>query len=274
VGNVFHQHFRVILNFYPYYRHLKIQKIQIKLLTRVTNFCGELPTWSASHVGGEHLIGAGSVSFKIKSQLFDFTKWRLGSQIAGVKAYYLREAKHPAKLPLQPASQKDKAPSHSFLNTLQTECPSLLLPVHLSICPHDLLPLSLYGFFLCSLPVNWWFALPLDLWLTLFNLVNDGDEEEDEGGGEEEDEGGGDEDDDGGDEDDGDGEDDDGDAKSYKERAQKIGRKRQKWRWREMEGSLIFHCRESSTGGQLWSQPGLGASEVCRQQAIALHGKP
>lgn len=52
---------------------------------------------------------------------------------------------------------------------VHTECPSFLLPVHLSLPPPDLL--SLYGTFLSSLPVNWLLALPLDLWLTLFNLV-------------------------------------------------------------------------------------------------------
>ena len=33
------------------------------------------------------------------------------------------------------------------------------------------LPLSLYGFLLCSLLVNWLLALTLDLWLTLFNTI-------------------------------------------------------------------------------------------------------
>jgi hypothetical protein len=44
-----------------------------------------------------------------------------------------------------------------------------LLPVWLSIHPPDFL--SLYGCFLCSIPVNWLLALPPDLGLTLFNPV-------------------------------------------------------------------------------------------------------
>jgi hypothetical protein len=60
---------------------------------------------------------------------------------------------------------------HSTLSykLFQTECPSFLLPVCLSIHPSDFF--SLYVFFLCSLPVNWLLAPPLDLLLTLFNLL-------------------------------------------------------------------------------------------------------
>jgi hypothetical protein len=58
-------------------------------------------------------------------------------------------------------------------NLLQTEWSSLLLPVHLSILSPNSLLLSMVFLLiiLCSLPVNWLLALPLDLGLTLFNPV-------------------------------------------------------------------------------------------------------
>lgn len=52
----------------------------------------------------------------------------------------------------------------------QTECPSLIIPVYLSIHPPYLLLRSMF-FPPCSLPVKGSFDVPLDLWLTLFNPV-------------------------------------------------------------------------------------------------------
>ena len=72
---------------------------------------------------------------------------------------------HPADLPSQPMSQKETFLLHAISKTPQIECPSILLPVCLPICPPDSLLLSCI-LFLCSVP-----ASPLDLQLTLFNPV-------------------------------------------------------------------------------------------------------
>lgn len=75
---------------------------------------------------------------------------------AGVKVCWLkRQRTHPADLPPQPMSQK---PSFSYAISNQpplTECPSLLLPVHLSLHLPDSLLLSL--FFLAP-SLNWLLA--------------------------------------------------------------------------------------------------------------------
>lgn len=55
-----------------------------------------------------------------------------------------------------------KKPSH-WMSLLSTSCASL--------CPSSWFPFTLYGLFLCSLPVKWLLALPLGLWSTLFHLV-------------------------------------------------------------------------------------------------------
>jgi len=71
-------------------------------------------------------------------------------------------------------TKNKKKPNQFSFSTLSykpfpTECPSFLLPMCVSIHSPDFL--ILYVFFLCSLPVNWLLAPPLDLWLILFNLV-------------------------------------------------------------------------------------------------------
>jgi hypothetical protein len=95
----------------------------------------------------------GSLLFVTKSQLFDFTNdsraW-CWVKPDGSK----RQRKHPADLPLQPTSQKEKEVLllHVVSKIPPTKCPSLLLPV--SLYPSSWLPLTLCGFFLCSLPVS------------------------------------------------------------------------------------------------------------------------
>jgi hypothetical protein len=57
------------------------------------------------------------------------------------------------------------------------ESPSLLCPIYISVHVPEFLQLSLVFVFvfslisLCSLPVNCLLAVPLDLWLALFNSV-------------------------------------------------------------------------------------------------------
>jgi hypothetical protein len=98
-------------------------------------------------------------------QTFDFTR----NQMLGWKpASSERQRKHPADLPLQLTSQKEKEapplpspplspppplPLHCIKN-LQTEWLSLLLPVCVSIHPPDLLLLCPPHPLLCSLPAN------------------------------------------------------------------------------------------------------------------------
>ena len=81
-----------------------------------------------------------------------------------------RQIKYPDDLPLHLTSQETLFLVYTKLKTLHTECPSLLLPVSLSIHPPDLL-LFLYVFSLCSFPVKWLLILPLDLRLSLLNPV-------------------------------------------------------------------------------------------------------
>jgi hypothetical protein len=89
-----------------------------------------------------------------------------------VKACYFRKVEKVARWP---SSSVDVPKEALLLQAIsiasQTEHPSLLLPVCLSIHPPDFFLLSMVSFSLCSLPVNWSLALPLDLWLTLFNPV-------------------------------------------------------------------------------------------------------
>jgi hypothetical protein len=110
----------------------------------------------------------------IKIIIIQFYRWRPGNQMVVWKpASSERQRKHPADLPSQPMSQKESPLWCLSKNLLQTECPSLLLPVLLSVHHPD--SLLLYIFFsliiLCLPPVNWLLTLPLDLWLALFNHV-------------------------------------------------------------------------------------------------------
>ena len=83
------------------------------------------------------------------------------------------QTKHSADLPLHRVSEKESPLSCLLQKTFQTECSSLLLPVHHSICPPGSLLLSVFfpSIILYSLPVNWLLALLLDQWLTLFNPI-------------------------------------------------------------------------------------------------------
>jgi hypothetical protein len=98
-----------------------------------------------------------------KISTFWFYQWRVGSQMLGGKP---ASSERQRKAPIGPSSS-----AMPFSHCVSEISVRLLLPVHLY--PSSQLPLTLCIFFLnpMSLPVNWLLALPLHLWLTLFNRV-------------------------------------------------------------------------------------------------------
>lgn len=108
---------------------------------------------------------------KVNSHLFDFTNEVLGAKCWGGKLLAKRGRKNTQLAFLLGQSPTRNGLSHTISNKfLQTLCPSLLLPMHLSVL---LTPVTLYGFLiiLYSLPVNGSLTLPLNLWLILFTPV-------------------------------------------------------------------------------------------------------
>jgi hypothetical protein len=109
--------------------------------------------------------------FKIKFQSFDFTNKGLGVKCWGESLLGQRgRERHPDDLPSQLTFPKRKFP---FSTPSQKPFKENVLPFYF-LCVYwspDFLLLSTI-FPLCSLPVNWLLALPLDLWLTLFNPVH------------------------------------------------------------------------------------------------------
>lgn len=69
-----------------------------------------------------------------------------------------RESIQPTFLLSQCLRRESKAPLHAVSKTLQTECPSLLLPVLLSVCPPNF-PLLSMAFFPYSLSTGHWLHL-------------------------------------------------------------------------------------------------------------------
>jgi hypothetical protein len=118
-----------------------------------------------SSISSSHKLPFKRLSWRI--QLSSNSRFLL-SQIFNLKACLVIEKEKAARWTFS-ASKITKWTSSPCQKTLQSQCPSLLLPVHLSINT----PLTLHDFALCSLPINWLFAPPLDLWLTLFNSVYD-----------------------------------------------------------------------------------------------------
>lgn len=71
---------------------------------------------------------------------------------------------HPPTFILRQHSKRRKLPSQCYLKSPQTECPSLQLPVHLSIHEPDFLLLS--SFF--SYVYSWLLAKPLEILFLIF----------------------------------------------------------------------------------------------------------
>lgn len=127
--------------------------------------------WVLMHARKEEIPE--SFLINISDWKYQIHQWRLRSQMMRWKpASSESQRKHsadPSYSTIIPEGESSFSFSTLIYKPFQTECPSSLLPVHLSLSPSSWIPLTLYVLFLCSLPVNW--LLALHLWLTLFNLV-------------------------------------------------------------------------------------------------------
>lgn len=102
--------------------------------------------------------------FLTKSQSFNFTNKDSGARCRGESLL----AQRGKKAPSQPSSLADIPPQMPLLQKPSFKRSTLPSTSCVSISHSD--SLTLYGFFLhnlCSLPINWFLALPLDRWLTL-----------------------------------------------------------------------------------------------------------
>lgn len=95
---------------------------------------------SSVHPRGRHLAKHHKWFFLNKISIVRFYIIKTREPDSGAKAQQLREVEEASSWPSCSANiPKDALPLHTISRNPQTQCPSLLLPVHHSVCPSDFL---------------------------------------------------------------------------------------------------------------------------------------